>query len=322
MSVLGDGFEQRVLTPIAVDTLCASDLLPFDLYVQGAKKGKPVLYRKRSYPLVQNDLEELAARGVHVLFISSGDCTAYRDHLREKVLNNQEVAPAKRYEVLREATRAVLSESLSCGDSNTAMEVTGKVGRDMVRTVCDSQMILADLLRVMSFDYSTFTHAMNVATYSLLIAKRLRIGDESVLIEIGQGALLHDLGKQYIPREILSKPGRLTEREQQIVRQHPTRGFLELCRRESMTWGPLMMVYQHHERCDGRGYPVGLTRPEIHEYARIAAIADVCDALMCDRTYRPSVLRSDVVEYLDCQAGRAFDEEMARCWIAAITSEM
>jgi HD-GYP domain-containing protein (c-di-GMP phosphodiesterase class II) len=255
------------------------------------------------------------------LYIQSNDCGSYRDHLREKVLNNQDVPPARRYQVLREVARAVLSDALSKGDFAAAIEVTSDLGRDLVQTVCDSQVILTELLRVMSHDYSMFTHAMNVATYCLLIAQRLRIGDAHVLIEIGQGALLHDIGKLYIPKETLDKPGRLTEREQQIVKQHPTRGFIELCHREELKWGQLMMVYEHHERCDGRGYPAGLVRSEIHDYACLCAIADVCDALMRDRSYRPAVLRSDVVEYLDRQAGRGFDEEMARCWIATITSE-
>ena len=67
------------------------------------------------------------------------------------------------------------------------------------------------------------------------------------------------------------------------MQEHPTRGFKELCRREDLTWGQLMMVYSHHERCDGRGYPVGLIQSEIHEYARICAIADVYEALCRDR---------------------------------------
>ena len=234
----------------------------------GEQQRRAGLYRRRSYPFTQEDLERLAARGIRALYIQSSDGGGYRDHLRETVLNNHDVPPARRYHVLREAARAVLTESLSNGDSAAAIEVTSDLGRDMVQTVCDSQVILTELLRVMSYDYSTFTHAMNVATYCLLIAQRLRIADEHELIEIGQGALLHDIGKQYIPKETLDKPGRLTEREQQIVKQHPTRGFLELCRRQDLKWGQLMMVYEHHERCDGRGYPVGLVRSEIHDYAQ------------------------------------------------------
>ena len=59
------------------------------------------------------------------------------------------------------------------------------------------------------------------------------------------------------------------------MQEHPARGFKELCRREDLAWGQLMMVYSHHERCDGRGYPVGMVQTEIHEYARLCAIADV-----------------------------------------------
>ena len=102
------------------------------------------------------------------------------------------------------------------------------------------------------------------------------------------------------------------------MQEHPAVGFKELCRREDLTWGQLMMVYSHHERCDGRGYPVGLVRSEIHEYARLCAIADVYEAICRDRPYRRASRRRDALEYLDRQAGRGFDEEMMRCWMSVV----
>jgi HD-GYP domain-containing protein (c-di-GMP phosphodiesterase class II) len=80
-----------------------------------------------------------------------------------------------------------------------------------------------------------------------------------------------------------------------------------------------MMVYQHHERCDGRGYPANLLRSEIHEWARLCAIADVFDALTNDRSYRNAAALDDVLQYFDAQAGQGFDEEMVHCLIAAMT---
>ena len=74
----------------------------------------------------------------------------------------------------------------------------------MVQTICDSQLVLPELLRLMSYHYSTFSHAINVSTYCLLIANRLRMGDEQALMEIGQGALLHDIGKRCIPKRRLT----------------------------------------------------------------------------------------------------------------------
>jgi HD-GYP domain-containing protein (c-di-GMP phosphodiesterase class II) len=170
----------------------------------------------------------------------------------------------------------------------------------------------------MSHDYSAFTHAMNVATNCLLLATRLGISDKQELLQIGQGALLHDIGVRWVPRQIIDKPGKLTSQERRIVQEHPARGFQELCRREDLAWGQLMMVYSHHERCDGRGYPVGLVQSEIHEYARICAIADVYEALCRDRPYRRAPRRRDALEYLDRQAGRGFDEEMMRCWMSVV----
>ncbi len=82
-----------------------------------------------------------------------------------------------------------------------------------------------------------------------------------------------------------------------------------------------MMVYGHHERCDGGGYPIGLIRGETHVYARLCAIADTYAALTSDRPHRRASRKANVIEYLDRQAGRAFDEEMTRCWIATVTSK-
>ena len=116
-------------------------------------------------------------RGVRTLYISQGDSAAYREYLRDTLLKNDDIPPVQRYQVLREATRAVLTEALSKGDQESAVKVTGELSEGMVQTVCDSQIVLNDLLRVMSHDYSVFTHAMNVATNCLLLAKQLGISD-------------------------------------------------------------------------------------------------------------------------------------------------
>ena len=226
----------------------------------------------------------------------------------------------QRYQVLREATRSVLTDALSRGDAASAVKATNEIAEGLVHTIF---MILQTVLkrsatRVMSHDYSVFTHAVNVATHCLMLAKQFGISDRLELLRIGQGALLHDIGIQGVPRHILDKPDKLTERERQMVQEHPSRGFKDLCRRSDLAWSQLMMVFSHHDAADGRGYPVGLVGSEIHEYARMCAIADVYEALCRDRPYRRASRRSEVLDYLDRQAGRAFDEEMTRCWIAAV----
>jgi HD-GYP domain-containing protein (c-di-GMP phosphodiesterase class II) len=313
--------DRRVLMPIGIGTLRASNMCQFDLYRQGEKSSPPVLYCRRSHPFVQEDIDRLVARGIRTLYISSNDSQAYRDYLRDNILKNEDIPPEQRYQALCEAARAVLSKALSGGDSATAVQVTGDLSQEIVNTVCDSRMMVNQLLKSMMHDYSGFTHAMNVSTYCLLLARQLGISDERELLRIGQGALLHDIGMQYVPRRILDKSRKLTEKERQVLQQHTTRGFVELSRRDDLTAGQLMMVYGHHERCDGRGYPAGLVRAEIHEYARLCAVVDVYAALTNDRPHRAASRHANVIEYLDRQAGRAFDEEMTRCWIATVQNK-
>jgi HD-GYP domain-containing protein (c-di-GMP phosphodiesterase class II) len=81
-----------------------------------------------------------------------------------------------------------------------------------------------------------------------------------------------------------------------------------------MSWGALMMVYQHHERCNGTGYPVGSVCEEIHPWAKICAIADVFDAMASDRSYHSGAAVTEVLKYFERQAGQGFDKEIVRCW--------
>jgi HD-GYP domain-containing protein (c-di-GMP phosphodiesterase class II) len=133
-------------------------------------------------------------------------------------------------------------------------------------------------------------------------------------LAIGTAAVLHDIGKRQVPSAVLNKPGRLDAEEWDLVQEHPRTGFDQLAPRGDLTWDQLMMIYQHHERLDGRGYPVGLEGDEIHEWARICAIADVFDALTSERPYRKPDTLDKVLDYLQSLAGNSLDKEMIHCW--------
>ena len=124
----------------------------------------------------------------------------------------------------------------------------------------------------------------------------------------------HDVGKLEIADAILSKPGRLDDAEFEIIREHPRTGFRKLCRREDLNFGQLMMVYQHHERLDGKGYPVGITAEQIHPWAKVCTVVDVFEALTSNRPYRKAMSYSKAFEIMDRDSGLAFDPEMLKCW--------
>jgi HD-GYP domain-containing protein (c-di-GMP phosphodiesterase class II) len=276
---------------------------------------RPQLYRDSKYPITAADVDRLKESGTEYLYVISNDVQEYCDYLKETVIEDTTVAPTLRYEALRQATRSAFSKASCDKQISAVVDVSEYIGQNTVDMICGDNVLLADLFDVMTHDYDTFNHAVNVSTYCVMIANEMGITDRDSLVEIAQGALLHDFGKQFLPKWLLNQSDPLSQAQQEVVMRHPHRGFEELCHREDLSWGQLMMVYQHHERCDGGGYPVGNVEREIHEWARLCAVADVFDAMSRNRPYRRAIDDADVLAYLDRQAGRGFDEGMVQCMI-------
>ncbi len=310
--------DVRGLLPVAVKTLLGRTELPFDLYVWRLKNSMPRLYREKKVPVELADFQRLLDQGVRTLYTRSSEAQQYCEYVRRHVLADEAIPVKDRYGALREATRTVLMASLEKGDVDGLLNVSADVGQDLVTLVSDRKNVFSDLLGVMTHDYSTFTHIINTCTCCVVLAEAYGIHNRAQLMEIAQGALLHDVGKRFISADLLNKATPLTQEEYHLIRQHPARGFEELCLRGDLEWGQLMMIYQHHERFNGRGYPVGLVGNEIHEWARLCTVADVYDALTRDRAYHKGADAKCAMEYLDRESGRSFDRELCRCWIAIL----
>ena len=306
------------MAKLAVDMIRPPIDLNFSLYIHGKGEKVPRLYRDKGYPFKAEDIERLKRSGTKYLYVQPGEIEAYCEYLKETVVEAPTVAPMVRYEALRQATRTAFSNAAATRQIDEVVDVTEYLGQKTVDLICNDDVLLADLFQVMTHDYETFNHAVNVSTYCVLIAQEMGIRSQDTLVQIAQGALLHDYGKQYLPRWLLTQTDPLSQAQKETVMRHPLRGFEELCHREDLSWGQLMMVYQHHERCDGRGYPVASIGNEIHEWAQLCGVADVFDAMSRNRPYRRSIDDADVLAYLDRQAGRGFDEEIVRCLIQII----
>ena len=136
-------------------------------------------------------------------------------------------------------------------------------------------------------DPYTAGHQRNVAKLATAIAKELELPEEQIN-GLRLGALIHDVGKIYVPSEILNRPGALTKPEFEIIKSHPEVGY-EIIKGVDFPWPVNAMVLQHHERLDGSGYPHGLKGDNIALEARILAVADVVEAMASHRPYRPGL---------------------------------
>ena len=191
---------------------------------------------------------------------------------------------------------------------------------DEVADSGDAVLALADLA---SADAYTLHHSIDVTVLGLLLGRRVlnlggatdsrgrRVGAsvDDLLTKLGVGLLLHDIGKLAVPAVVLNKPGPLVAEEWELIRQHPVAG-LEMLPGEAV--GPLAksIVRSHHERWDGSGYPDGRAGLEIPQFARIASVADVYDAVTSARPYRDAAPASAGYATIVAGAGTAFDPEV------------
>ena len=165
-------------------------------------------------------------------------------------------------------------------------------------------------------DPYTAGHQQKVAEIASAIAKELALSEERVN-GIHFGALIHDIGKIYVPSEILNRPGKLTEIEFALIRSHPDVGF-DIVKDIHFPWPVAQMVRQHHERLDGSGYPLGLKHGEISREARILSVADVLEAMSSHRPYRASLGMDAAIAEIEKGKGRLFDPEVVEGCLRAI----
>ncbi len=169
-------------------------------------------------------------------------------------------------------------------------------------------------------DEYTYGHSARVAKYAVTIAKQLGLS-KSDLTRIEAAAYLHDIGKIGVPDQILNKDSALTETERETINRHPLEAA-EILGHIDFPWGDVVPgVRGHHERCDGKGYPDGLSNDEISREARIIAVADSFDAMTSDRPYRKALDKTKAVTELVNGRGSQFDAQTVDAFIPALLSE-
>lgn len=307
--------------PVSVATLYPSEGLEVDLYIRPPGCDEPILYCARTLSVKPEVLWRLEDSGVTRLYIRRDERRAYQQFLRQHLdgwLRDPAQPLKRRAAMLNEVVRDVLNESFASGQTDVIVDSARQLGQRAAELLTSEPVVFQDVVRVLHHDYTTFTHSANVCYYAVLLASALKY-PEADLQQIAVGALLHDVGKIDIDERILLKEGPLTELERREIRKHPTSGFRKLCRRRELSQGQLLMAYQHHERIDGSGYPVGIVADEIHPWARLCAVVDVYEALTSQRPYRQPLSAATALSVMSKNSDKQFDQEMFSCWISLAT---
>ena len=168
-------------------------------------------------------------------------------------------------------------------------------------------------------DFYTRGHSDRVSRGSVMIAREIGMHGERVEA-IRYAGMLHDVGKLGVPTKVLQKTGKLTEEEYAAIQLHPMRG-LDIVREIGFLDEALAGIMHHHERIDGRGYPMGLAGDEIPEFARVLAVADAFDSMTSTRSYRGARPVAEAIEELRKWSGTQFDPAFVDAFVAALKRE-
>jgi len=163
-------------------------------------------------------------------------------------------------------------------------------------------------------DAETQAHCNCAAAYTIVIARKMGLPKEKIMSVIAPGAFLHEIGLMAVADDILHKPDKLNDKEFAKVREHPYLGYAIL-RQIPFFAEAAEIVYAHHERYDGTGYPRGLKSEEIPLGARIVSIADTLDAMTSDRSYRPAQTFEAARKEIEECSGRQFDPQIVRVFL-------
>lgn len=287
--------------------------ISIDLVRPGMKVGRS-LYNSNGQILLQEGVI-LTQRYIHKLKLL-GIPAIYID---EGWLSDIHVDDVISEKIRKEITKKVKDFFTDTQGNMTRHTIVGvkdlnNIITDIIDQLLSSHDLVVNLTDIRSLDEYTFAHSVNVCVLALITGIHLGYS-KAKLYHLGMGALLHDIGKTKIPLQILHKPGKLTAKEFEEVKKHSTYGYDILRGKPEVSRLSALVALQHHERYNGQGYPSGLLKSDIHEFAQITGLVDMYDALTADRIYRKAYEPHEAYELISAAGDQYFDFELVKAFL-------
>lgn len=290
-------------------------VIPIVCLQEGMSLGRNIygpngeIFLKRNTTLTRRYIKRLMSLGYNGIYIE--------DKISEGI-ESHEIIDAKLRNDTVQKVKKLYSHSAE-GTKTDKIEWDAMSG--LLNYILDEMLSKNDLVYNMvdlkTFDDYTFHHSVNVAILATATGIQLEL-KRSDIYDLCMAAVMHDVGKIYLPKEILNKPGKLTDEEFAEVKLHPVRGYDYLRETHYISYDACKGVLMHHERHDGLGYPSGSRGDEINKIGKILAICDVYDALTSDRPYRKAWSPSEAIEYLMGNSSVRFNPDVTDAFLKKI----
>ncbi len=305
------GYSGAFVDPVEVeryhDILNSYHVVDHAMFKPGVEVSFTVYYHEDNDMLPAEDFEgkprgpwELTRRFAQEkeIMIRNEDKTAYRDFVRGVLDDAMGGPPAQQAVALREMSKIVIKDVMADPRSGEGIKQTNEAVGSLVEFILDNETSFYSLMKIQGHDYYTYVHSMNVCTFSVALGTAMGLPQKPDLEQLGMGAILHDVGKSMVDPKLINKPGRLTEEEFRMMKDHVTLGYNMLKEHHSLSDEVLEPVAQHHEKLTGIGYPYGLKDGDIGVFGRISSIVDIYDALTTERSYKKAFSPFEALSFL------------------------
>lgn len=296
---------------IRLNSLPPATSIPFDLYVSIG--GRFVHYLRAGDKLAALKITTFEKKAPESFFIMAAERATYQKFVRDGLMSDGLNTKQKAL-MLRESTMGLVEELFERPDIEGALKDARQVVEDFVEFMDSDASAMANLIGLSSHDFYTYNHSLDVSIYSLGLGQAVGFRGHD-LKELGLGGLFHDIGKRYVPIEIICKQGALTETEWREMQKHPQYGLVILSEHKTPE-NVMACAFEHHESMQGNGYPQQLAPSQIHPMARVVSVADTYDALTTKRSYNDPMKPTDAISLMSGKLAGRYDPDVIKALMA------
>lgn len=277
--------EKETYVPITLESIEPLIFPDVSLFIKTGENY--VLYKSHGRDFSSHDHERLSNNGVEFIYVSKSDVDVINSHMEasaERILKSDLINAKAKGRMIYQTSINYVDDIFNNPDKSTDLNRTKCLIENLMLFLSENPDAINSLESVMTHNYHTFVHSLQVASLTLLMHSEAYSLSRDEMLDVGTGAILHDFGKIFVPQEILNKCGKLSDGEIEIIKRHPEDGYTFLSGKAVLSPVSLSIVRLHHERCDGSGYPLGLEFRDIPRSAQVTGVADVYCSLTTSNT--------------------------------------
>jgi HD-GYP domain-containing protein (c-di-GMP phosphodiesterase class II) len=301
----------ELYVPVSIESIQPELFPDVALYIRSGSKY--ILYKSHGRNFTSVDASRLMTNNVEFLFVSPADLeviTTYLENHAERVLNDETIQAKTKGKIIYQTSINFVGDLFEHPEKVSDFSRSKRLVSNLLQYLASDKDSYSSLETVMSHNYYTFVHSLQVTALSVLLHSEAYLLSSDEMLDVGIGTLLHDFGKVFVSPDILNKEGKLTPAELEAYRSHPEEGYRYLKKHTRMSDISLGVVRYHHERNNGNGYPHGLKGPEISRSAQVGAICDVYCTLTIDRSCRKALSSSIALQIMKQEMKGSFNERL------------